>query len=64
MNIFANFIFNFKSSAKVGTKIEKFHQIYKNCIMSSNIIPNILKSYKVPHPYFIYITCTSKLQPK
>ena len=64
MNIFANFIFILRSSAKEGTKIEKFHQIYKICIMSHNIIPNIFKSYKVPHPYFIYITCISKLQPK
>ena len=54
----------FKSSAKVGTKIEKFHQIYQICIMSPNIIPNILEPYKLSHPFFIYITCISKLQPK
>ena len=64
MNIFANFIFILRSSAKMGTKIEKFHQIYKICIMSPNIIPNIFDSYKVTDPFYIYITCISKLQPK
>ena len=64
MNIFANFIFILRTSAKVGTKIEKFHQIYKFCIMSHNIIPDIFTPYKLPHPFFIYITCISKLQPK
>ena len=64
MNIFANFIFILRSSAKMGTKIEKFHQIYKICITSPNIIPKLYKSYKLPHPYFIYITYISKLQPK
>ncbi len=64
MNIFANFIFILRSSAKEGTKIEKFHQIYQNCITSHNIIPKRFNPYKAPHPFFIYITWISKLQPK
>ena len=55
MNIFANFIFILRTSAKVGTKIEKFYQIYKICITSPNIIPNIFTDIS-SHPFFIYIT--------
>ena len=61
MNIFANFIFIFKSSAKMGTKIEKFHQRYKICIMSPNIIFNIYKSYKLPHPIMYRISVSRGL---